>query len=166
MDAAADGKYLIRTLERSEWEPAINLAWNTFLRFEAPEYSKKGIQSFRDFIEDPRLKRMFLDGKYPAYGAFDKGALVGMLGIRNENHVSLLFVEEEYHKNGIGRMLLQHAFRQARIFGVTEFTVNAAPYAIGFYHKMGFEDINGEVVADGIRFTPMKVILISDLQAR
>lgn len=157
---AADNKYEIRALDRAEWGPAIELAWNTFLEFEAPEYSKKGIQSFRDFIEDPRLKRLFLDGKYPAFGAFDNGKLVGMLGIRNENHVSLLFVQNKYHMHGIGRELLQYAFRQARVFGIDSFTVNAAPYATGFYHKMGFEDVSEEVVADGIRFTPMKITLL------
>ena len=121
MDTADDRKYLIRALEREEWGPAIELAWRTFQQFEAPEYSKKGIQSFRDFIEDPRLKRMFIDGKYPTYGAFDGSRLVGMLGIRNENHVSLLFVEEEYHKKGIGKLLLAYAFKQARVFGIEGF---------------------------------------------
>ncbi len=30
---------------------AIKLIWETFLQFEAPEYSVEGVQSFRDFIE-------------------------------------------------------------------------------------------------------------------
>ncbi len=157
MSTAEDIRYSVRELERTEWEPAIELAWNTFLQFEAPEYSKKGIQSFRDFIEDPRLKRMFLDGKYPAYGAFIGDRLAGMLGIRNENHISLLFVKDEYHNLGIGRALLQYAFRQAKVFGIEDFTVNAAPYATGFYHKIGFEDSSREVTTDGIRFTPMRI---------
>ena len=38
MDTTGSGKYLIRELERSEWETAIQLAWSTFLKFEAPEY--------------------------------------------------------------------------------------------------------------------------------
>ena len=100
---------------------------------------------------------MFLEGKYPAYGAFDGNQLVGMLGIRNENHISLLFVLDKYHKQGIGRALLLYAFKQAGVFGIEGFTVNAAPYATEFYHKIGFEDISQEVVADGIRFTPMQI---------
>ncbi len=159
MDTAGHKEYLVRALERAEWDSAIQLAWTTFLQFEAPEYSKKGIQSFRDFIEDPKLKRMFIDGKYPTYGAFDKDRMVGMLGIRNENHISLLFVEDQYHKKGIGKALLLYAFRQARVFGIEGFTVNAAPYATEFYHKIGFEDVSQEVVADGIRFTPMQISL-------
>lgn len=159
MDTVEHKEYPVRVLERTEWGPAIKLAWTTFLQFEAPEYSKKGIQSFRDFIEDPKLKRMFIDGKYPAYGAFDGDRMVGMLGIRNESHISLLFVEDQYHKKGIGKALLLYAIQQARVFGIEEFTVNAAPYATEFYHKIGFEDVSHEVVADGIRFTPMQLSL-------
>ncbi len=159
MDTTGSGKYLIRELERSEWETAIQLAWSTFLKFEAPEYSQKGIQSFRDFIEDPKLKRMFIDGNYPTYGAFEGDKMAGMLGIRNGNHISLLFVKDVYHKKGIGRELLLFAFRQAKVFGTDEFTVNAAPYATEFYHKIGFEDISHEITADGIRFTPMQISL-------
>ena len=30
---------------------ALSLIWETFLQFEAPDYSEEGIKSFRDFIE-------------------------------------------------------------------------------------------------------------------
>ena len=41
--------------------------------------------------------------------------------------------------------------------GIDMLTVNASPYAVGFYHKMGFTDLRGETEADGIRFTPMEL---------
>ena len=31
-------------------------------------------------------------------------------------------------------------------------------YAVDFYHKKGFRDLQGETVADGIRFTPMELV--------
>lgn len=34
---------------------AIELIWSTFLQFEAPDYSKEGIQSFKDFINDKKI---------------------------------------------------------------------------------------------------------------
>lgn len=34
---------------------APNLIWETFLQFEAPDYSDEGVKSFRDFIEDEDL---------------------------------------------------------------------------------------------------------------
>ena len=38
-------------------------------------------------------------------------------------------------------------------------TVNASPYAVGFYHKLGFTDMEKEKEEDGVRFTPMSLIL-------
>ena len=40
-----------------------------------------------------------------------------------------------------------------------EVTVNAAPYAVDFYHKIGFLDLNTEQQTDGIRYTPMMIRL-------
>ena len=55
---------LIRTINENEWEEAMNLAWDTFILYEAPEYTKEGITSFRNFVRDPILKTLFIEGKY------------------------------------------------------------------------------------------------------
>ena len=39
--------------------------------------------------------------------------------------------------------------------GQTSVTVNASPYAVGFYHKMGFEDTDIQQLVSGILYTPM-----------
>ena len=39
----------IRELRPAELDAAIKLIWETFLRFEAPEYSAQGIETFRQF---------------------------------------------------------------------------------------------------------------------
>ena len=41
--------------------------------------------------------------------------------------------------------------REKRLFC----TVNAAPYAVGFYHRVGFTDTAEETENTGIRYTPM-----------
>ena len=38
-------------------------------------------------------------------------------------------------------------------------TVNAAPYAYGFYHTLGFRDTDGQSVKDGIVYTPMEKMI-------
>ena len=84
--------------------------------------------------------------------------MVGIIGVRNETHISLLFVDSEYHKRGIATKLVRSMFDQTmRKYGKREMTVNSSPYAVGFYHKMGFVDTNTEQLTDGIRYTPMKV---------
>ncbi|MDE5680545.1 MAG: GNAT family N-acetyltransferase, partial [Lachnospiraceae bacterium] len=37
--------------------------------------------------------------------------------------------------------------------------LNAAPYAIPFYHAIGFTDIGAESIYQGIRYTPMELQL-------
>ncbi len=153
-------KIIVRPAYRHEWEDAMALAWRTFMRFEAKDYTPQGIGSFQDFVTDTILHRMFVMGAYQLFGAYDGKQMVGMISLRNETHISLLFVEERYHKMGIGRQLIEYVcsyvFKEE---GHHYVTVNAAPYAIGFYHHIGFQDTDVEQVNDGIRFTPMKRII-------
>lgn len=147
----------IRTINENEWEEAMNLAWDTFILYEAPEYTKEGITSFRNFVRDPILKTLFIEGKYNVLAAFNNNIIVGIIGVRNETHISLLFVDSEYHKKGIARRLVEKTFeRTYEKYGKREMTVNSSPYAVGFYHKMGFVDTDIEQTTDGIRYTPMK----------
>ena len=86
--------------------------------------------------------------------------LVGVVSLRNSSHISLLFVEETYHRKGIGTDLLNHLFYYlASEMNIDKITVNAAPYAIDFYHKIGFTDQGPETTSDGIRYTPMEFFL-------
>ena len=148
---------LIRTINENEWEEAMNLAWDTFILYEAPEYTKEGITSFRNFVRDPILKTLFIEGKYNVLAAFNNNIIVGIIGVRNETHISLLFVDSEDHKKGIARRLVEKTFeRTYEKYGKREMTVNSSPYAVGFYHKMGFVDTDIEQTTDGIRYTPMK----------
>ena len=127
---------LIRTINENEWEEAMNLAWDTFILYEAPEYTKEGITSFRNFVRDPILKTLFIEGKYNVLAAFNNNIIVGIIGVRNETHISLLFVDSEYHKKGIARRLVEKTFeRTYEKYGKREMTVNSSPYAVGFYHK-------------------------------
>lgn len=153
-------EYLIRPLYKSEWEEAMQLAWDTFILFEAPEYSKEGIKNFKNFVRDPILKTLFLEGKYKTLAAFHNGLMVGIIGVRNETHISLLFVDSEYHRRGIASKLMNRMFEiTKKELGKWEMTVNSSPYAVGFYHKMGFTDLSDEMTTDGIRYTPMVIRL-------
>ena len=44
----------IRKLHSDEYSAALALIWETFLRFEAPDYPPEGVQSFKSFIDDPK----------------------------------------------------------------------------------------------------------------
>jgi GNAT superfamily N-acetyltransferase len=146
----------IRFVTRGEWEDAMGLAWKTFLQFEGDVYPPEGVRSFRDFITDSALKRMFTAGAYQVMAGFYQGRMVGMISLRNESHISLLFVDSAYHHRGIGRALILALEDYVRSeIGKNRLTVNASPYGVGFYHRLGFQDIEPEKQQDGIIFTPM-----------
>lgn len=149
--------YIIRPLRRDEWDMAMQLAWDTFLIYEAPEYEKLGINNFHEFVKGKELKQLFLLGEYEALGAFIDEVIVGIIGVRKRTHISLLFVEPIYHHQGIATSLIKTVANELRGKGYKEMTVNSSPYAVQFYHKLGFINVTGEVSADGIRYTPMTV---------
>lgn len=152
--------YEIRPAKSDEWEEAMGLAWKTFLEFEADDYAPEGIRSFEDFITDSGLKRMFLAGGYQMLTAYDHGRMVGMITLRNENHISLLFVDKSYHRRGIGKALIRRMAEYVRDrAGRERLTVNASPYGAAFYHRIGFRDLGPEKRQDGIIFTPMEYII-------
>lgn len=151
-----NGSCYIRPAKPEEWDDAMSLAWRTFQKFEADDYTKEGIESFLDFITDNSLRKMFLMGNYKMFVALEAEQVIGLISLRACNHISLLFVDEKYHKKGIGRALIDYAAeyvlnREKRLFC----TVNAAPYAVGFYHRVGFTDTAEETENTGIRYTPM-----------
>ena len=151
---------MIRFAYHSDWDGAMKLAWDTFERFDAPDYSAEGIENFRKFVNDDMLRKMFLAGHYQLFVAVEKDRYVGILSLREKKHISLLFVDSTYQRHGVATALIRYAKRYAiDEEGVDTLTVNSSPYAVGFYHKMGFKDTSPETTADGIRFTPMEIRL-------
>ena len=140
-----------------EWEDAMALAYRTFQKYVGPEYSEEGVDNFVNFISDPHLYRMFQVEEYFLWVARDeKGSMIGMGTLRSGNHISLLFVDEKWLRHGVGSALIT-AFEQYVLEqGKDSITVNASPYGVPFYHKLGFEDTASEQVVGGMTITPMR----------
>lgn len=151
---------VIRKAVPADWEEAMELAFRVFLKYEAKEYGPEGIRNFAQFVTDRDLKNMFLQGEYLLFVAEADGQLVGLISLRSKNHISLLFVDEEYHRRGIGTRLVK--FLQEYLLqnsSQQKLTVFAAPYGIPFYHRMGFKDIGEQTCKAGIVYTPMEFYL-------
>lgn len=88
--------------------------------------------------------------------ALDGDEVVGAGSLRSRNHLSLLFVDEKYHRRGVGRAILNRLCEYlAREAGEQFISVKAAPYAVGFYKKLGFYVVRPEEEYSGIRVTEM-----------
>lgn len=137
-----------RIIEENDIKSALQLAIKVFMVFEAPEYPKEGVESFKaslsskDYIE-----------KLTIYGAFDDGKLVGMIATRLfGSRIALFFVDEEYQGKGVGRLLFDEVVNNCCM---ERLTVNSSPYATEIYRHFGFIDDMPEQITDGIRYIPM-----------
>lgn len=146
-------KYVIRFANPDEWEDAMELAWRTFLKFEAEEYGEEGKKNFLEFISGEQLFKMFLEGSYKLVVAYYNDVMVGMGSLRSGHHISLLFVDEKYHRKGIATNIV--SMLQSTLTTDIKLTVNASPYGEGFYSKIGFIPTDVKQTADGITFLPM-----------
>lgn len=151
----SSGEIEIREALSEEWEEAMELVWNTFLKFEAAAYGAEGTENFLKFISGEELFQMFLNGDYKVCVAVKDKKIVGVGAMRSHNHVSLLFVDSKMHKSGIGRKLLKFMQETFLRNGTVAMSVNAAPYALEFYKKVGFVETDVEQHVDGIIFYPM-----------
>ena len=92
--------------------------------------------------------------------ALDGARIIGAASVRNYYHLSLLFVDEEYHHRGVGRSLMgrmcEYLKKEA---GERYMSLKAAPYAVDFYRKLGFHAVHEEEAFSGIRVTPMEKFL-------
>ena len=83
--------------------------------------------------------------------------LAGMIEIRQNNHVSLLFVGKRFQRQGIARKLLHNALAEARQQApdLERVTVNSSRYGVPAYEKLGFQQTGPERIVKGIAFIPM-----------
>lgn len=136
---------------------ALSLINATFDEFEAPDYSEEGIQEFKQFIERKKLSKNLADGQLIMWGCFQEGSLIGVIAVRPPNHIALLFVDKNYHRQGIASLLCQTVLKQIiRATKSPDITVNSSPYAEKFYKSFGFTKTDNLQIVNGIQFIPMK----------
>src|SRR5574344_2638773 len=129
---------------------ALDLALEVFMEYEAPVYSQEGIDEFKSFIDANRV-----NSKLSFYGAYEVAELVGMIAIRDYQHISLFFIKTAYQRKGIGRLIFN---RVREDYEKQIFTVNSSPYAVDIYKRLGFMPISAERITNGIKYTPMVLL--------
>ena len=147
-------EYKIEEIKLENLEEAIRVIEITFLKFEAPDYSKEGVENFFEFANYETIKEK-LNGNMKMYVAKVNEKIVGVIGYRDNSHINLLFVLEEYQHNGIAKALYNLVIDNCKNVDTKRVTVNSSPYAHNVYLKLGFIDDNQMQEVDGIKFYPM-----------
>lgn len=149
----------IRILTPTDLPAALQLVRQVFQRFEAPEYPPQGVASFMDFVRDENIQTFQKNREMLLWGCFQGSTIVGVLGMRLPSHICLLFVAEEYHRQGIASGLMKEALGFCRKHSAPFVTVNSSRYALPAYRSWGFVPLSGEQMVDGIPFIPMELTL-------
>ena len=138
---------------------ALDLVWEVFEKYEVPDYEEMGVKTFRHFIEYGNMVEKVRQGEMKFWGCYLNSYLVGVIALREGQHISLLFVRDKFHHLGVAGRLVRLVVDQVAMENpkIRAVTVNSSPYAVGFYKKMGFKALGREQRADGIRFTSMRL---------
>lgn len=152
--------YIIKSVSYDIIEEAFYMVMKVFMEFDAPDYSKEGIEEFRkEIIESEKFKNRFKTGDQIMIGAFKEDKIIGVLATSVRNHISLFFVEKEYHRMGIATALFEELIKKIKQENSIKITLNSSLYAVPFYSKIGFVATDIEKVSNGIRYIPMEIVV-------
>ncbi|TYQ12785.1 UNVERIFIED_CONTAM: N-acetylglutamate synthase-like GNAT family acetyltransferase [Acetivibrio alkalicellulosi] len=154
-----------REIKSDNLYESLNLVWRVFSEFVAPDFSEEGIETFRNFIKLEEIKKLLDDGNFFMMGCYHHERIVGVLALKNYCHISLFFVDKEYHKRGIAKQLFIKALKHClnKNPQTKEITVYSSPYAVEIYKKLDFKVTGDKTILNGITFIPMKMIIHSNL---
>jgi GNAT superfamily N-acetyltransferase len=141
-------------LKKEDIQQYCNLINNVFDEFVGNDYSIEGNNTFKEFIEPNNVLERFNDNIY--YVAKYNNEIIGVLEIKNMNHISLFFVKKDYHKQGIGKRLFKNYIKTINYNNIKIITVNSSIYAEEIYSKLGFIKTNEIQEKNGIRYIPME----------
>ena len=146
----------IKQLVNNEKDEALLFAKRIFIESEDESYSKEGIETFCNFVDNKKITKSF-----KVYGAFEDNILKGLIATdRRKRHINLFFVDKVSQGKGIGKKLMNIVVNNNENSYIT---VNSSRYGVPVYEKLGFIKMEEEKEQDGLKFTPMKLILKDEI---
>ena len=146
----------VRQLLNNEKNDALLFAKRVYIESKDESYTKQGIETFCNFVNNKKITK-----SSKVYGAFKNDVLQGIIATdRKKKHISLFFVDKGSQGKGIGKELMSVIVNNN---GNSYITVNSSRYGVPIYEKIGFIKIEEEKEQDGLKFTPMKLILKDEI---
>ena len=146
----------IKQLVDNEKDEALLFAKRVYIECEDESYSEQGIETFCNFVDNKKITKSF-----KVYGAFEDNILKGLIATdRRKRHINLFFVGKDSQGKGIGKKLMNIVENNNENSYIT---VNSSRYGVPIYEKLGFIKMEEEKEQDGLKFTPMKLILKDEI---
>lgn len=147
----------IKQLLNNEKDEALLFAKKVYIECKDESYSEEGIETFCNFVNNKEITKSF-----KVYGAFEDNVLKGIIATDSQKrHINLFFVDKSLQAKGIGKKLMAIVIENNENSFIT---VNSSRYAVPIYEKLGFVKMEEEKEQDGLKFTPMKLILKDEVE--
>ncbi|RRD26602.1 GNAT family N-acetyltransferase [Fusobacterium canifelinum] len=147
----------IKQLVNNEKDKAVLFAKKVYIECKDESYSEQGIETFCNFVDNKEITKSF-----KVYGAFEDNVLKGFIATDSQKkHICLFFVDKISQGKGIGKKLMSTVIDDNENSFIT---VNSSRYAIPIYEKIGFIKTEEEKEQDGLKFTPMKLVIKDEIK--
>jgi GNAT superfamily N-acetyltransferase len=153
-----ENNILIQEMKTEEIEFAINMVETVFNEFVGKDYSEEGNKEFLGFLLSNKMKERLKNNLNKTFIAKYNSEIIGLLEIKNYDHIALFFIKKEFHGKGIGRNLFDY-YLEVLIknnLGIKTISVNSSIYAEKIYSKLGFKKMNEIQEKNGIKYIPME----------
>lgn len=120
--------------------------------------TEEGKQFFLKAISTQAI-RQYLETNYCYWLAESEGKLIGLIGMREHQHIFHLFVVPAAHRKGVASALWAKAQEAAIAYGYEgKFTVYSSTFAQSLYQKWGFRPTQeAYLIKNGHRSIPMEL---------
>ncbi len=151
----------VKQISLGEEIEVCNLVAKSFNEFIAPEFSEEGMEEFFKYSNPREFKKRSESG-YFSMVAKSQDKLAGMIEVKGNRHISMLYVDRAFHRKGVAKILVKQALEQiSSEKGLSgDITVNSSRYAVPFYERLGFLQFEEEKSIYGVIHIPMIVAYI------
>ena len=149
---------MVKEVVAEDVERALDLVNRVFSEFVAVDYAEQGKSTFESYLKSKlrEVSASLASGDKKMWAYYQGDEILGVIATQGISHISLLFVEKAYHRQGIARQLFDVVREELRRHEhVTQMTVNSSPYALETYARLGFTKTGERQEKDGIIFIPM-----------
>ncbi|MGD9212693.1 MAG: GNAT family N-acetyltransferase [Desulfobacteraceae bacterium] len=147
-------KIQIREMHTEDADQVFELVKAGFDEFVKPDLTEEGVTEFFRAVQEFIYTRP--DNHFIMI-ARSENKIIGMIDVKDNNHICLFFVAKEFQRKSVGGQLLENTILKSipnspQIF---EITVNSSTFAVSIYKKLGFKQSNAKQMVNGIKFIPM-----------
>ncbi len=125
--------------------------------FVSADCTEEGNKFFYDWIAPEYIARR-QHGQNNLFVTTETSGIVGMIETRDDQNITLMFVDKEHQGRGIARKLFEKTLENCRKRNksLKKFYVHASPYSVQVYEKLGFVATNVMQEEHGIQYLPME----------